>query len=105
MSEHTVGPWKAVQQASCSAFWWVADAWGKKVCGLSHSVRDEDKKVVANLIAAAPDMLAACEAVLAEFDQWDDEEEEERNAGCVFRNKSVRAYRLVKEAAAKAKGE
>lgn len=69
MSEHTPRPWKAVQQASCPSFWWVADAWGKKVCGLSHSVRDEDKEAIANLLAAAPDLSEACEDLLTSLEE------------------------------------
>ena len=62
MYKHT--PWKAVHQSSCPSFWWVANAWGKKVCGLSHSVPDDDKEAIANLIAAAPDLLDACEELV-----------------------------------------
>lgn len=69
-NKHTPGPWKAQSRCASDGTLVVKDASFDEICVVREKTlrdyTDEDKKHVANarLIAAAPDLLAACEAVL-----------------------------------------
>ncbi len=75
-AKHTPGPWNAVP-STCETGWligpretngpdYVAD-----VHKLTHGRSDEDSEANARLIAAAPDLLAACEALAKIADAYD----------------------------------
>jgi hypothetical protein len=60
MGTHTDGPWKAVRTKHS---WWVNDASGNRVCKIIPWTQAVDS-ADANLIAAAPELLAGCKAAL-----------------------------------------
>jgi hypothetical protein len=73
MSKHTPGPWTEhkwnTEEHQISAL-------GGTVALVSHShslISDESADANARLIAAAPDLLAACEALLAYANRYSDE--------------------------------
>lgn len=76
MSEQTPGPWKAEQPDGNDPIIWIntAERPGATICTL-HPLGWTIPTVRANarLIAAAPDLLAACEAALGyieEYGRW-----------------------------------
>ena len=62
MNEHTPGPWKAGMVVSC---WFVFGDRGLTVASVSSRTAEEAN---ARLIAAAPALLAACEAYVEWMD-------------------------------------
>jgi len=56
MSKHTPGPWMAREPNGPGNGWRVGPAW------LGEAPSSNETSANANLIAAAPDLLAACEA-------------------------------------------
>lgn len=64
MSGHTPGPWRIAPEFSVLSVWSgdteVASAWRE-----SGWIDEATQRANARLIAAAPDLLAACEAMLA----------------------------------------
>lgn len=69
MSKHTPGPWKKFDSAFPQFFVCVA---GKDICKVSSGdVTLLEAEANANLIAAAPDLLEALEALL-EDEEWMD---------------------------------
>lgn len=60
--QHTPGPWIA-EGSEMNATVWVRGPDGKRVCSVKRCETDFDN---ARLIAAAPDLLAALKALLAE---------------------------------------
>jgi hypothetical protein len=68
MSEHTPGPWipsaSRVNANNDESICWIAPLVGHDVCG--------DREIAnARLIAAAPDLLAACRAVVERWESGD----------------------------------
>ena len=65
-NKHTPGPWEV--HSLQGAYYWVSDAEsdGQTVCVFNHREMDRPDEIPANarLIAAAPDLLEACEASL-----------------------------------------
>jgi hypothetical protein len=80
---------------------WIAE------CDLQDD-RVEENHANARLIAAAPELLAACQGALEEFSEWEGPEEdvpaEQYAASARARNKAVRAYEAIRAAVAKAEG-
>lgn len=67
MSEHTPGPWfydKRTGSIGCAAGWVVGPNWHDKKGDGEFGDQDAD----GHLIAAAPDLLAACRALLASLE-------------------------------------
>lgn len=103
MSEHTPGPWKAVRHGSTA---------GSIVCDIGRALEivrsdggethNEAIEADARLIAAAPDLLAACEALLEQYPiiPWADTAMLKREW-----LEDTQAQRLALEAIAKAHGE
>lgn len=56
----------------------------------------------ANLMAAAPDLLAAAKLVLEKFSEWEGPEEPEVSDAAQARNECVQAYEAVRAAVQKA---
>jgi hypothetical protein len=83
MSEHTPGPWVWTDYGELS---------GAGDVVMDADYFSEPSEADARLIAAAPDLLAACEAMLVELDEW--EQELGRHPACD----------LARAAIAKAKG-
>jgi hypothetical protein len=74
MSGHTPGPWRVLQPSvGVDANWHVTDeldTFVAHVYGFGHSV-DDQSRINAHLIAAAPDLLAALKELAAWFDRSD----------------------------------
>lgn len=105
MSEHTPGPWKTdhnsiVQEGTGFS---VADVWtprGHNHCANQPTPQRREQKANASLIAAAPDLLDALEAV----ESWIDNEIGKRiNPGTNDDDQVV--CRAVRSAILKAKGD
>ena len=66
--KYTPGPWTRVKDS-----WWIAAQTGQPICMIERGLTDK-KEADANecLIAAAPELLAACEAALNDrmFKDW-----------------------------------
>lgn len=88
---HTPGPWRVADRFNV----WTSDSVGCEVARVEVESLDDDNlgqaEADARLIAAAPDLLAACEELLIYLGDWDDPE----NETCV----------AARAAIAKAKGE
>ena len=91
MSKHTPGPWNTM--VSGGSVWSSGGEW---VCDPSdrHAYPTDTQRANARLIAAAPDMLEALEAVVA----WQDGDGD-------FNLHAIAAEEQVRAAIAKAKGE
>ena len=76
MSGHTPEPWGAYFQ-DMAPIWTVAGSGGKGM--FIAEVYGENDEADAYLIAAAPELLAACEAVLALVEKNDDPEMSEES--------------------------
>lgn len=59
--EHTPGPWRAIRTGGALEV--AGPVEGVLICRLYDSLDDESDRADAHLIAAAPDLLAACEQV------------------------------------------
>ena len=90
-AEFTPGPWerRGFDVYQEGALHLVAAAWGD--CAPTQAEVDASRLANAQLIAAAPDLLAACEAVDREKDGW----------GHI----SADTWHMVEVALARAKGE
>jgi len=67
MGKHTKGPWQVVEHVS--GMIGVNDANGKSLCAVGCNKTDgRDDKANAALIASAPDLLQALEAILATWE-------------------------------------
>lgn len=64
MTEHTPGPWVAICPAEGWDGWWVEAAGEQHIAEVTGYQSDPVRRANAHLIAAAPDLLAACEAAL-----------------------------------------
>jgi hypothetical protein len=69
MNKHTPGPWEIVgmkkePQTVGAIVSYHSYRDGKYVCGMSVCIYGEEAEANARLIAAAPDLLAACERAL-----------------------------------------
>jgi hypothetical protein len=70
---HTQGPWATYVDSAHDG--WIADAEGNLI---ACAVRNENMQANAKLIAAAPDLLAACEEMAAQlgggndYTKWED---------------------------------
>ena len=98
---HTPGPWLASPTASLGPQYAVyAEASGRDVA----VVYDHDDRTEANakLIAAAPDLLEACEAFVEHIQTLPDDTEKCRHLRLALNN---RAGDMIVAAIAKAKGE
>ena len=95
MNKHTPGPWRNDNGVEISA--------GKctSICGMRHPFDDAEKMANANLIAAAPDLLAALE-LMVRADQAIEREEGLCSDRILLR---IAALDAAAEALAKAKGE
>ena len=63
MTEHTPGPWKVHSRAR--GYGYVRDRSERPICGFgSGSLSNDESAANAHLIAAAPDMLEALQAML-----------------------------------------
>jgi hypothetical protein len=106
-AKHTPGPWRANERTICprSRKWVQTDVRGGgevvAICSRTrHTVSDDDvAEVMANarLIAAAPDLLAACEAAMEFLPKGE-------YPGGSGQTEAVRVRDLVRAAIAKAKG-
>jgi hypothetical protein len=86
MTKHTPGPWAAREPNGPGNGWRVGPAW------LGEKPWSDETSANAHLIAAAPDLMAACEAfVKADYSTW--------------LLKYVDAIDAAKAAIAKARGE
>lgn len=65
MTEHTPGPWEARESDPSEGFdcWWIEDANGESVADAHGYQSDAAKRANSRLIAAAPELLGALEAV------------------------------------------
>lgn len=80
MSKHTPGPWKAVRNSS---FWEVVYPWPEQSIedankfspstAYAWGKSEEEKEANARLIAAAPELLAALQSIIALDDKVDPE--------------------------------
>jgi hypothetical protein len=70
MSKHTPGPWEAVEFIEGHVAYFIREkASGQVVASVGNFDGDgSDRESDAMLVAAAPDLLAACEAVLTNLD-------------------------------------
>ncbi len=68
MSKHTPGPWKSVPTAAHTHWADIVDERGYVVAQSQNLYGSEVAIDTARLIAAAPDLLAACKALLAAYD-------------------------------------
>ena len=95
---HTPGPWKAGQRIAGNGWGvWCTENWYGV---LDNTAPGIDAEANARLIAAAPDLLAACEAVLA-----DHEERKFIYPGAPEENPNrVRVMQLLRAAIARARG-
>jgi hypothetical protein len=99
-NKHTPGPWSISRKSPHSHRAWIgAVGWGKfarVVVRMDGSARDcEDGLANARLIAAAPDLLEACEAALAAFD----------GSNIRLASEYVGAVGLLRDALSKAKAQ
>ena len=124
-AEHTPGPW--VVQPTVGT--WIQTAgdpyqhgqmhiadvrgWGHLIgqgaCALAEDVAVAIQDANARLIAAAPELLAACKRALNEFSEWEGPEEEVDDAfddttAAHARNRARRAYAAIRAAVANAEG-
>lgn len=69
MSEHTPGPWQARHEPDGEGPAWIIETqpYADDVCGIHTDSADDAAN--ARLICAAPDLLAACEALLHNMQQ------------------------------------
>ena len=109
MSEHTPGPWHVSSKASTVIFAserLIASAGGYTSNTEQESVVSENE-ANARLIAAAPDLLAACVAAIdsgiASHNHWDDTQR--HGDGCPLCIRQREAAAKLRAAIAKAKGE
>ncbi len=78
MTRHTPGEWKAVEQRSGKTTYIMENSGNKIICeiGLMSEQPPDQDKANARLIAAAPELLAACEWAFGELcEAWDEPEE------------------------------
>lgn len=68
--EHNKGPWFADMPAGGKDIF-IVDAVGSHI-GLAYGYKERPAKPNADLMAAAPGLLAACQAVKEEADNWED---------------------------------
>lgn len=112
MSKHTPGPWAAKRVGLQQ--WWINAPFGDPTIGYnfwdglaevygSDDWPESGRKVAeanARLIAAAPELLQACEAMI----EWDDREEDHAVDFAARMALCERAFDLARAAIAKAKG-
>lgn len=67
MTTHTKGPW-TIKESTSSAMVSVYAGGFSVACTGSAKAEDDNARANARLISAAPDLLAACEAVISELD-------------------------------------
>jgi len=97
---HTPGPWRfdeAEERVVNSDHGAIADLYAR-------GNGDSEMLPNARLIAAAPDLLAACRLMLDEFSEWERPEEPETSPAAKARNDAVRAYEACRAAIEKAEG-
>lgn len=104
-AKHTPGPWRMEQSAHANPlFWVVADA---PIHGTGVATCGSDSEGDAHLIAAAPDLLAACETLMGYIDNGTLVRDVERDGQPDF---TIRMMHFVRDlgaaqaAIAKAKG-
>ena len=100
MGEHTPGPWwpdYRTASIGCGAGWIVGTEWHDQKSDEEFGDIEDDMR----LVAAAPELLAACEAVLALAEKNDDPEMSEES----LEQMAQEAADRIRAAIAKAKGE
>ena len=101
MSEHTPGPWKASDEPGAYDVCVVEhENWRKNWYVATDGPKRAEPEPDACLIAAAPDLLAACELSLEWLDSVCDE-----NFSLGAEPEGIEAKRQIVAAIAKAKGE
>lgn len=96
---HTPGPWTVLR---CLHGWYIGPH-PKWVCTVHDDTRPpsslERKRADVALIAASPDLLDACEQMIANFERWLETGEPADDA------ESERLFSLMKAAVRKARGK
>ena len=93
MAEHTRGPWRVAQISSTNAHIEFPERGGSlAICFSGNGIGRRQMVSNANLIAAAPDLLEACEAMLA-------------NYGSIYGSDMDIPVKKARAAIAKARGE
>jgi hypothetical protein len=67
-----------------------------------NRIGHQEAEANARLIAAAPELLAALQGIVAEFDEWAGPEEPGDSPGAIARNERVRIYESARAVIAKA---
>ena len=71
MNKHTPGPWKTLNPGISSIYCTIQGANGGRVCAIGENSH-ENHHFNARLIAAAPDLLAACQRAVMAGGPFDD---------------------------------
>lgn len=109
---HTPGPWRRVigrgMKTICRIHGGAENVMETEVAVLYPTAAPE-QLANAQLICAAPELLAACRGALDPFSVWEGPEEEEQAGQYALpsraRNEAVRAYEAIRAAIAKAEGK